>query len=124
MDLVEGGRLNPTEQRSGHVHTADSLADVDTTGALEGDALLFNGVAWGPGAAVPPGTIVASGRLATNAPVGWIRCSGGRVSRTQFAELFEAIGTTYGAGDGSTTFNVPAITGNINGTTCTWWIKF
>ena len=38
---------------------------------------------------------------------GWLECDGRAVSRTMFADLFAAIGTTYGAGDGSTTFNLP-----------------
>lgn len=40
-------------------------------------------------------------------PVGFLLCDGQAVSRTQYAALFLAIGTTYGAGDGETTFNVP-----------------
>jgi microcystin-dependent protein len=38
---------------------------------------------------------------------GFLACDGSAVSRTTYASLFSAIGTTYGAGDGSTTFNVP-----------------
>lgn len=38
---------------------------------------------------------------------GWLLCDGSAVSRTMFPDLFAAIGTTYGSGDGSTTFNVP-----------------
>ena len=41
------------------------------------------------------------------APTGYLLCQGQEVSRTTYAALFAAIGTTYGAGDGSTTFNVP-----------------
>lgn len=40
-------------------------------------------------------------------PPGWLECDGSAVSRSQYADLFAAIGTTYGAGDGSTTFNLP-----------------
>lgn len=40
-------------------------------------------------------------------PSGWFRCDGSAVSRTMFADLFAVIGTMYGAGDGSTTFNLP-----------------
>lgn len=42
-----------------------------------------------------------------NLPSGWLKCDGSEVSRTMFAALFAEIGTRYGAGDGSTTFNVP-----------------
>ena len=41
------------------------------------------------------------------APTGWLWCQGQAVSRTTYAALFTAIGTTWGAGDGSSTFNVP-----------------
>ena len=40
-------------------------------------------------------------------PAGWLLCDGSAVSRTDYAKLFGAIGTTWGAGDGSTTFNLP-----------------
>lgn len=40
-------------------------------------------------------------------PTGWLRCDGSNISRTSFADLFALIGTTYGAGDGSTTFTLP-----------------
>jgi phage-related tail fiber protein len=41
------------------------------------------------------------------APSGWLKANGAAVSRTTYAALFAAIGTTFGAGDGSTTFNLP-----------------
>lgn len=44
-------------------------------------------------------------------PTGWLQCNGAAVSRTVYAALFAAIGTTWGAGDGSTTFNVPDLRG-------------
>lgn len=44
-----------------------------------------------------------------NAPTNWLRCDGQEVSRTDYAELFNAIGTTYGSGDGSKTFNLPNV---------------
>lgn len=43
----------------------------------------------------------------SSAPTGYLMCDGSAVSRTTYASLFNVIGTTYGAGDGSTTFNVP-----------------
>jgi microcystin-dependent protein len=57
------------------------------------------------GNVVPTGMICPYG--AATAPTGWLLCDGAAVSRTTFAELFAVIGTTYGVGDGSTTFNVP-----------------
>lgn len=43
------------------------------------------------------------------APTGWLNCDGSAVSRTTYAALFALIGTTFGAGDGSTTFNLPNV---------------
>jgi hypothetical protein len=43
-------------------------------------------------------------------PAGWLICDGSAVSRTAFPKLFAAIGTTYGAGDGATTFLLPDLT--------------
>lgn len=47
------------------------------------------------------------------APQGYLFCDGSAVSRSTYATLFAVIGTTYGAGDGSTTFNVPDISGRV-----------
>lgn len=46
-------------------------------------------------------------------PIGFLNCNGAAVSRTTFSDLFNAIGTVYGVGDGTTTFNLP----NFNGRT-------
>ena len=60
---------------------------------------------------INPGTIeIYSG---TTIPNGYLLCNGQAVSRTTYANLFKTIGTTYGTGNGSTTFNLP----NINGRT-------
>ena len=47
------------------------------------------------------------------APTGWLKANGAAVSRTAYAALFAAIGTTYGAGDGRTTFNLPDLRGEF-----------
>ena len=46
-------------------------------------------------------------------PVGWLMCDGRAVSRTTFSSLFASIGTAYGVGDGSTTFNLPDFRGRF-----------
>lgn len=53
----------------------------------------------------PIGAILAFG--GSSAPAGWLLCQGQAISRTTYAALFAVIGTAYGAGDGSTTFNLP-----------------
>jgi len=58
---------------------------------------------------VPAGTIIT---FAANAsPNGWLECDGTAVSRTTYLVLYNTIGTTYGSGDGSTTFNLPDLRG-------------
>lgn len=57
----------------------------------------------------PPGMIATY--AGTSAPTGWLACQGQAISRTTYAALFTAISTTWGSGDGSTTFNVPDLRG-------------
>lgn len=49
----------------------------------------------------------------SSAPTGFLLCDGSAVSRTTYVNLFTLIGTTYGVGDGSTTFNVPNLKGKV-----------
>ena len=60
---------------------------------------------------VDSGTVAPFG--GTTVPTGWLECDGSAVSRTTYADLFTAIGTTHGSGDGSTTFNVPDLRGEF-----------
>ena len=56
---------------------------------------------------IPVGTVISYAAGTLTMPEGWLLCNGQAVDRTTFAELFATIGTTYGGGNGSTTFNVP-----------------
>lgn len=58
---------------------------------------------------LPYGTIISF--CGTTTPENWLECNGQAVSRTTYSNLFSVIGTTYGSGNGSTTFNLP----NLNG---------
>lgn len=58
---------------------------------------------------IPSGTIKSFAGSTT--PSGWLTCDGSAVSRDQYANLFNKIGTNYGSGDGSTTFNLPDLRG-------------
>lgn len=62
-------------------------------------------------AAVPAGAVAHFARSA--APSGWLECDGALVSRSAYPALFAAIGTTYGPGDGSTTFALPDARGEF-----------
>ena len=59
----------------------------------------------------PPGAIMTFAMSA--APTGWLYCNGQQVSRTTYSELFSAIGTTYGIGNGTTTFSLPDMRGEF-----------
>jgi microcystin-dependent protein len=59
----------------------------------------------------PTGSVLAF--AGTTAPSGWVLCSGQAVSRTEYSALFAVLGTTYGVGDGSTTFNLPDYRGRV-----------
>lgn len=63
------------------------------------------------GLAVPSGAVFHFAMQ--TAPAGYLVCNGGAVSRTAFPTLFAAIGTLYGNGDGSTTFNLPDLRGEF-----------
>jgi microcystin-dependent protein len=60
---------------------------------------------------IPSGTVVPWSD--SSIPSGFLECNAAAVSRSTYATLFGIIGTTYGAGDGSTTFNVPDLRDNV-----------
>lgn len=94
----ERGRLNLIEGSGITITVADDAGnnEIDVTIATAGGG-------------VPAGAV--SAYAGASAPSGWLLCDGSAVSRTTYADLFTAIGTAYGAGDGSTTFNVPDLRG-------------
>jgi hypothetical protein len=59
----------------------------------------------------PAGMIVPFAGPVENIPAGWMLCDGSAVSRTEYANLYNAIGVCWGTGDGSTTFNLPDLRG-------------
>ena len=62
-------------------------------------------------ARVPAGMVMHF--AGADAPSGWLACDGSAVARADYADLFSAIGTVHGAGDGSTTFNLPDLRGEF-----------
>jgi microcystin-dependent protein len=100
------------------IPAATSFLTLDTSGNITaGTYPVMNGIAFAQLAAAvqqalsPSGSITAFG--GTTAPSGWLICNGAAVSRTTFSNLFTAIGTNYGSGDGSTTFNIPDLQGQF-----------
>jgi microcystin-dependent protein len=61
----------------------------------------------------PPPVGVIHPYAGATAPTGWLVCNGAPVSRTTYPELFAVCGTTFGSGDGSTTFNIPNLTDRV-----------
>lgn len=89
-----------------------SSAPVSSAAAVAADELMRKGeVDSAVAAAVPSGAVMPFAR--NTAPSGWLKCDGSLVSRTTYAALFTAIGTTFGAGDGSTTFALPDLRGEF-----------
>ena len=60
---------------------------------------------------IPTGTIVPWS--ASSVPTGFLECDGSTVSRSTYSALFAVVGTTYGAGDGSSTFGIPDLQDNV-----------
>lgn len=69
------------------------------------------GTTFEPSGGLPSGAVQTFAM--STAPSGWLDCDGSAVSRTTYSSLFSAIGTTFGTGDGSTTFNLPDLRGEF-----------
>lgn len=124
VSLVDSNLWQPeTEYTVGDTVKTPSLSkdtvlyclEAGTTGAAEpdytdmgiGDIIIDGTVTWliQPTSEAPTGVVQAFAGSTT--PQGWLLCDGSAVSRTDYAALFAVIGTSYGAGDGASTFNVP-----------------
>jgi microcystin-dependent protein len=94
---VDGsGHLILTKQDSSTVDAGDVIGPTGATGAT------------GPTAPAPTGAVMMF--ASATPPTGWLLCDGSAVSRTTYSDLFALVGTSYGPGNGSTTFNVPNFT--------------
>lgn len=88
------------------------IVDVATTGVTVTGDTDVTGVVKQAGFAIQPVGLV-SPFAGTTAPDGWVLCYGQALDRDDYADLFAVVSTTYGAGDGSTTFNVPDLRGYV-----------
>lgn len=102
--VKESGAVFATSPTAPTPPANDNSAKLATTQYVDAAVALVGG-----GAALPPGVILPYG--GTVAPAGFLMCDGSAVSRTTYAALFNAIGTNFGPGDGSTTFNLPPTPG-------------
>jgi microcystin-dependent protein len=95
------------------VDSSPSVLDTlnELSAALNDDPNFSTTVATALAALVPSGTVSQTARA--TAPTGYLLCDGSAISRTTYSSLFDAIGTAYGTGDGSTTFNIPNLKGRV-----------
>jgi microcystin-dependent protein len=118
-DNIEDGGIDSDALAASSVTTAKidnaavttaKLADSSVTTAKIADLAVTKGKIE-TAEQLPAGMIVPY--CGTAAPTGWLLSYGQAISRTTYAVLFTAIGTTFGVGDGSTTFNVPDMRGRV-----------
>lgn len=101
-----GGGGRAIQVNSSEILSSGSRTSLNLIG---GTAISISGTTGGTvtitSTAVPIGSIQMY--AGSSSPTGWLLCNGDAVSRTTYSDLFNIIGTTYGVGDGSTTFNLP-----------------
>lgn len=112
--VTAGNYRSVTVNAQGHV-TAGSNPTITVaqggTGATTAAQARTNlGITQANGNQIPTGTILPF--AGSTIPSGFLACNGAAVSRTTYSALYSAIGTTYGTGDGSTTFNLPSVEDN------------
>lgn len=108
-------KANYLKETKRQIKTAiqDKGVEVSDTDTFRSYAAKINSIeTTGGGDTLPIGSMVPYGNA--NPPTGWLVCDGSAVSRTTYAELFKVIGTNYGAGDGTTTFNLPNKKGKLS----------
>lgn len=113
---VSGGKLKVKDNGIGSTQLA-SDASVDANRAIETNHIKDGQVTSAKLATSAITTLMPAGLIlpygGSSAPSGYLVCDGSAQSRTTYATLFGIVGTTYGAGDGSTTFNVPDLRGRV-----------
>jgi microcystin-dependent protein len=81
-------------------------------GSVSGNwSMVTAAIGGGSDGVIPVGTVIAS--AGESVPSGYVECDGSQLSRSSYSELYAAIGTMYGIGDGSTTFNLPDYRGQF-----------
>lgn len=96
--IVDGNFIVTGEGNVFIDYGTERIEIISSGGSITGDTL-------------PIGSITAYGK--ETAPANWLICDGSAVSRSAYADLFAVIGTKYGEGDGSTTFNLPNLKGRV-----------
>lgn len=88
-----------------------TLPSLTVSGTLTTTTLAATNLTIGGISPVPPGEVAAFAR--NTCPAGWVAADGTAISRTTYANLYAAVGTAWGVGDGVTTFNVPDLRGEF-----------
>lgn len=103
-----------TDSAGGGLLPFDAL---DASAETEGHVLVVRDVSGTNKIRAESVGVIPTGGIApyagSSAPSGWLLCDGAAVSRTTYAALFAVVSTTYGVGDGSTTFNLPDLRGRV-----------
>lgn len=111
---IRGFNVNAT---NGNIDTLTANTSIlsnvyaTTIGSTNGSFNNLSVTQFGSFSLMPPGTIQMTVINTILPPTGWLYCRGQAVDRAVYATLFNAIGTLFGVGDGSTTFNVPDFRG-------------
>lgn len=109
MDSVKISELN--ELTVAKTDDLIPIVDTETGETKKIKAITLGNVGGITGDTLPIGSMVPYGN--ENPPTNWLICDGSEISRFTYSDLFNVIGTSYGEGDGSTTFNIPNLKGKI-----------
>lgn len=106
---IVGAQNEPASQWEDPLQKAQNLADVPDKATARTNLGVYSKAEVDQKA--PSGQVAFFAR--NSAPAGWLKANGAAISRTAYADLFAAIGTTFGAGDGFNTFNLPDLRANF-----------
>ena len=107
---INGGSIDGTTI-GGTTPAAGTFTGVGVTGTVTATSFSGDGSGLTGITSTPASTVIYVAQ--NTAPTGYLKANGAAISRTTYADLFAAIGTTFGTGDGSTTFNVPDLRGEF-----------
>lgn len=107
IDMIDVSFPVASDEVLGGIKVGEGLSIEDGVLSVDGGG----GGGGEPPSSMPSGSITAF--AGASAPSGWLICNGAEVSRSTYSNLFAVVGTTYGAGDGSTTFKLPDLRGEF-----------